>query len=569
MRSALAVLLIVLSVFLLFWRLDSVPLWRDETTTANWGRLMAESNVWIPRVYDGDQLIVQAADGHDVNSHLLPAMQSWLQFYVAGLGFELFGVSTWTARLPFALIGGATLFLFYRIGVALFGSGLQSLMLPYLGLLSIHFLAAARQCRYYVVVIFAVSLLILEIIHYLQDPERAARVSFFLKIGLYGVLIYAGNYVSFAGTWAALGVFALLESDRRLLRGFVPLSVVLAVVLGIEFWFLHSEFAGNWPPPDPRSTWRLYAGALMARGSDFWRMVPLVLLVPAGLLLFSRRVKSSPLPLTAGLIVSTLIVLSPFLFDRRDAAQLPSAAFWVYALLCLTVPAAFYWTWRRLPSRGVWARAALLAGLILLLSPLIAIAGGKHRAFARHYYQTLPAALLLSALAAAQIKESAGRPAAGLLLAGMLVWPNLDWNHSGAEQLLERQFEADDSYNGPLLDFLDENIRPGDEVAFYRNVKGMAAYFYHPEMRWVALLDVDVPHNGKFRRLIPDDQFDDYRGVEWYVVWNPRGGKTPRQLDDRYEKVWEYSYSSRLSRWDSHRTPGVRTYEIYRLSGLR
>ena len=48
MRNVLAVLLVLLSAFLLFWRLDGVPLWRDETTTANWGRVMAESfGVWV------------------------------------------------------------------------------------------------------------------------------------------------------------------------------------------------------------------------------------------------------------------------------------------------------------------------------------------------------------------------------------------------------------------------------------------------------------------------------------------------------------------------------------------
>ena len=170
MRNALVALLILLSAFLLFWRLDSIPLWRDETTTANWGRLMAESDVWVPRVYDGEQLIVQAADGHDVNSHLLPAMQSWLQFYVSAIGFKLFGVSTWSARAPFALIGGLTLFVLYRVGVVLFGAGLRPLLLPYIGLLSILFLYAARNCRYYVIILLAASLLLHEMCRYFRDP---------------------------------------------------------------------------------------------------------------------------------------------------------------------------------------------------------------------------------------------------------------------------------------------------------------------------------------------------------------------------------------------------------------
>ena len=104
MKKALPLLLVAVSAVLLFWRLDGIPLWRDETTTANWGRLMAESGVWVPRTFDGEQLLVQAADGHDTNSRMLPAMQSWLQFYVAAAGFKLFGADTFTARLPFAVI---------------------------------------------------------------------------------------------------------------------------------------------------------------------------------------------------------------------------------------------------------------------------------------------------------------------------------------------------------------------------------------------------------------------------------------------------------------------------------
>ena len=159
MRTALIVLLLLLGTFLLFWRLDGALLWRDECSTANWARLMVEQGYWAPRVFDGSQLIVQAADGHDFNSELTPAMQSWLQFYVAAAAFKLFGASTWTARLPFALVGAICLFVLYRLGLVLFGSGLRPFLMPYLGLLSIYFLSAARQSRYYVLVVLAASLL--------------------------------------------------------------------------------------------------------------------------------------------------------------------------------------------------------------------------------------------------------------------------------------------------------------------------------------------------------------------------------------------------------------------------
>lgn len=564
MRNVLAVLLVLLSAFLLFWRLDGVPLWRDETTTANWGRLMAESGVWVPRVFDGEQLIVQAADGHDVNSHLLPAMQSWLQFYVSAAGFKLLGVSTWSARAPFALLGAATLFVLYRVGVVLFGGGVRPLMLPSIGLLSIYFLYAARSSRYYILILLAAALLLLEMCRYIREPERAASRAFYLRLGLYGAMLYLSNYVAFAGMWLALGVFALIEADRRFLRGFVKLSAVLAVLLGIEFRLLHWEFAGMWPPPIDRSLDEIYAAALTVRGRDFWRAVPLVLLVPVGFFLFCRRAPSSPPALTALLGGGSLLVLSSFFYSASDILGLPAAVFWPFAALCLTVPLGFLWAWRKLPSRGVWSRAALLAGLVLFLSPLVGVAVGKNRANTRHYYQTVPAAALLCALAAAQTRRAAGKRAAAALLAGVVVWPNLNWNRSGGEQMLERQLTRNASYNQPLIDYLQANLDPGDRIAFFRNVKGMAVYFYIPDMHWVALLDSEAPHNQQFRGRIPDDQFDDYPGVDWYVFWDPRGGH-PRGLDERFEKVWEYSYPLHgVPWWDRGSKPRTRTYQVYR-----
>ena len=125
-RVILVVLLLVVAAVLLFWRLDGALLWRDEATTANWGRMMAENGTWLPWVFDGKQLVVQAPDGHDLNSKLLPAMHTYLQFYVAAASFKLLGADTVTARLPFACLGALTLLLMYRLGVLLFGPRTQA-----------------------------------------------------------------------------------------------------------------------------------------------------------------------------------------------------------------------------------------------------------------------------------------------------------------------------------------------------------------------------------------------------------------------------------------------------------
>ena len=134
MRAALVTVLVISASVLLFWRLDNVNLYRDEATTANWGRLMSENGAWLPWVVDNGQLLVQASDGHDVNSKLLPAMHSYLQFYVTAFSFKLFGTSVFAARLPFVLCSAAALWILHRLGVLLFGTGLRSFIFPFLGL---------------------------------------------------------------------------------------------------------------------------------------------------------------------------------------------------------------------------------------------------------------------------------------------------------------------------------------------------------------------------------------------------------------------------------------------------
>jgi len=552
---------------LLFWRLDGALLWRDEATTANWARLMAESGSWLPYVFDGErqQLIVQSDDGHDVSSKLLPAMQSWLQFYVSAAFFRVLGVSEFTARLPYAICGAIALLLLYRVGILLFGPGIRPLMLPALAVTSIHFLNAARHSRYYAVVVAVACWLLLEFCRYLRDTSLAGQRSFYLRLGGAGLILYFANYVSFAGMWAALGVFVLLQRDARLLRNFILLSGGVAIVAGLDFWLLHSEFAGQWPPPTATSVWERYRSGLTNRGRDFWRAAPVVFLVPAAFYLFRRHGERLPLALAAGLGVASLLLLSPlFFFSAAEARGASGPVFWLGVALCACVPASIAWCWTRIRQPGLWTRAALLGGLVLVISPLLAIAAGKEQASPRHYYQTIPATALLTALAAAGLERAANRKAATGFFAAALLWPALDFNQACCDQVVERQFLRDSSYNEPFFTFLRENLKPGDEVAFYRNVEGMTAYFYLPEMRWVALLNSEAPHNRQFRGVIPDDQFDDYEGVDWYVLWDPRGGRPRGLSDEKYEKVWEYEYEYHLGWWDRGVQPPRRKYEVYR-----
>ena len=562
MHRVLAALLIVVSAFMLFYRLGATPIWRDEGTTAVWARAMAENNWLLPWVYDDaeGQLMVQADDGHDVNSKMLPAMQAYLQFYVAALSFKVLGADAWSARFPFALLGALTLFVLWLIGKRLFGPGILALVPPGTASVSMLFLHAARQCRYYMLAGLFATLVVYELCRYLEDRNVVRSPWFFARLATWGLLLNFSNYVAFLGTWTAVGLWVLWTRDFRFTRRFILTCFAMAVPVLADFFALHAEFASSWPPPSEAPFLELMQGPLTNRARDFWRAIPVVAILPAAAWLAWSRLRGRTFALAAtGTGVAA--ALSGLWWSQGDWAELPLGLFWVAAALCLLGPLGLFLS---IDDPGKETRAAVLCGLILIVGPLVALGAVKAKTSTRHYYQILPAAILVSSLAVAGVARK-NRPAGVVLFAGMALWPALDLGWGGTEQIVRRQFVADRSYVGPLLDFMEREVPPGSKMAFVRNVKGMTTYFYRPDIRWNALLNADAPHNAQFRGRIPDDQFDDCDGcADWYVVWDPRG-TTPKGLDrEAFELVWTHEYPTWLGWWDREKSPSVRKYQVWK-----
>ena len=561
--SAIAVLLFCVAA--IFWRLDGVPLWRDEATTAVWGRLMADTRSGLPYAFDrsSGQLLVQDDDGHDVNSRLLPAMQSYLQFYVSALGHAVLGSGTLPARLPFALVGCGALALLFWIGRLVGGPLWLPYALPLSASASIYFVHAARQGRYYILVVFATALLLAQMARYLRDPGLGREWRFHAQLCLIGCLLYAGNYLSFAATWLAVGLF-LLVTDRPVLARLCAASAALAVILGAEFWLLHAEYLTEWRPGSESTFWENLRYALSRRGADYWRWVPFVVLAPAAAWLARpKRWKDSPVQ-SALLCLAAVVPLLGFVLREPWLRRVSDPVFVLFGLVFLAVPAVLLYSWSRLNRPGVAARMALLAGLIVTVCPLFTIVVAGRATLPRYYYQTCPAAVVLIGLAAAALDSRGRRGAAIACLAGATLWPNLELAGGGTEQVVLRQYVRYDEPNGRMLEFLAANTRPGDSIAFFRNVKGMTANYYLPDRRWVNLLDSDVEYNRRFRGKVPDDQFDDSPSPGWFVLWDTKD-RTPKALDERYELVWEHSYRELRGVWGLTSEPRERGYQIYRL----
>ncbi|MBI3694631.1 MAG: glycosyltransferase family 39 protein [Acidobacteria bacterium] len=503
MKRISSAAVLALCAFSLLWRIDGSFLWRDEATTACWAREMVEHRWLAPRVFNGQRLIAQAADGHDFNDRFQPVMQGWLQFYVAALGFLVAGVSTASARMPFVLAGALSLWILYQIGRRLSAGWLTPLAAPVAGATSIYFLTAARQCRYYILVILFTCAILLELARYLEDPERARRWGFYLRLGLWGLLLYLANYVSFGGLWISLTVFVLLTRDHAMIRRFLALSALLAVPLVAEFLVLHSEFvAGSVAAQPPH--WIDYADAAQEHGTELFRMIPLAAIGPAAWYVFRRR-----------------------------------------------------------KERGPAAAMALLSTCIVVISAVVTAVVTRTASNPRYYFQVVPAVLLLTVILAERLSLLAGRGWAAAFFLFCLAWPNLSFYLGWSLYVVERQLTRDHAANEPIVEYLQRNLGRNETVAFYRNTQAMMAYFYLPWMKWTALLDSDEARNRRRRGLLPDYLFDDYDGVDVYVLWD-NGKKLPRKLTGDYRRVWQYSYIEPKSWWDRHAPDYVITYQVYR-----
>lgn len=497
-RIPMILFLLILLVFV--WRLDGTKLWRDEATTACWAREILQSQNHLPNVWNGRVLAVQAADGHDFNSHFLPAMQGWLQFYLTALFFKLFGISTFTARLPFALLGIFGLWGFYQIGKTIFQNHRYGWLAVLIAALSFPYIFYIRQCRYYAPALFLIILMLQEVIRYLYSREYGTSRWFYVKMGLYGILLYFTNYLTFATFWGALFIGLLFTAEKKVIGRFFILSTILGALLAVEFYFLHWDFVTRAVGGESRA-FSDYLKILQKNLMYVNQIIPYSVMLPLGGIIYFKTFR-----------------------QNRNLRH-----------------------------------TLILIVCVIFCSYLLTVILAKDSMFVRYFIQIIPATIILFLLFFHQIFTRWHPALAIILLLAGLTWQNLSIFTDLNESVVQRQFLKRDQENGLLIDFLQKNVKPGEKVAFYRNVKGMAVYFYCPDLLWVGQLDSHDAANQQFRGKLPDTVFDDTPDVDWYVLWDKR--KFDMQKVAGYEKRWEYRYD-RFRNWWKKR-PQSMLYEIY------
>ncbi|MBN1129697.1 MAG: glycosyltransferase family 39 protein [Chitinispirillaceae bacterium] len=295
LNDRLAALAIFLAAaMLLFPGLGDRCLWQDEAETA----LVAKNilRTGLPLAWDGRQLVTQD-NGRELSNQLVWGWTPWLQHYTAAFGMAIFGVNSFGARWPFALLGCLSFPFFFLLVRGMTKDRFLAFAAVVVLLTSVQYLLLLRQCRYYALlpVLFFLCLWA-----YRHLPSK--RGVAFLSLGF--VLLFYSNYISCA--IAATG-FLLHAALFRRREGIWKQCAVVVLIVGAGAlpWIFVTGFLDR---ASPSGNFRVYALGTLIMADRY--VCPAVILAGLGAAYVRKRLKPDGIP---GLAVCMLIPLFFFL----------------------------------------------------------------------------------------------------------------------------------------------------------------------------------------------------------------------------------------------------------------
>lgn len=230
----IAAALVVAFGALFLVHLDRPLLWQDEAQTALLGKSVVERS--LPYGFDGRNYFSQEL-GAEYGPRYLWRWHTWLSFYVEAASFEVFGVTTRAARLPFALFGLATVPLLYAFGLRLWRDRRAALIGAALLGSCVPFLLLSRQCRYYAPAAF---FMVLGLHAYQGILDRRRRSTALLVVA--ATLEFHTLYLYCATLLATVLCHALWRRRDVLRRVLIACAVATAIEIPWLLWLAKMRY---------------------------------------------------------------------------------------------------------------------------------------------------------------------------------------------------------------------------------------------------------------------------------------------------------------------------------------
>ncbi len=230
------IIIVVLFVTIIFFlKMNNIYLGQDEAETAIIAKNVLKFG--YPTAWDGRNLVTQN-NGIDFNEQYVWTWHSWFQHYLTAMSFLLLGTSTFSARLPFVILGILSVILFYFLSRRISGDETIARISTVLFATSIPFIIHVRQSRYYSLLSFATIWMLYSYMGMLQNKKRN-RLQFILS----SAMLFHSNYLVFFGTFAGILLYHLILEHReydkkRFLKMMGALSGILILTLP---WYLYAN----------------------------------------------------------------------------------------------------------------------------------------------------------------------------------------------------------------------------------------------------------------------------------------------------------------------------------------
>ncbi len=366
----------------LCWKLGDRYLWQDEAQTA----VLAERwlELGLPLAYDGRNLLT--LDVHEVltpeaarriHSDAVAAVQHyarrgdfradttwtahpWGQFAAAALSMRLLGKGTWQARLPFALMGIATVVLLFALARRRFADPLVAPLAVALLLGNVYWILHARQCRYYAA---STLLLLVTLAAWLrwQDGKRFGAAGFVAAA-------WCWFQFDYGSVWPGVGVLLAEALRRAWPHPRAPLLAGLAFALCVAPFAWFYRITDRLQPPAVAWWERFFGTASLV--DHYVLAIPLVAAILAWLAARGRT-----RPEEARLLALSVALLAAFLVWVPISTQYPFHRY-VVALTpigCLLAGWLIAELARLAPTRAAQLAVALALASLVILTPLASL----------------------------------------------------------------------------------------------------------------------------------------------------------------------------------------------------
>jgi 4-amino-4-deoxy-L-arabinose transferase-like glycosyltransferase len=486
--------LLVLSAFLIFFRLGRDYLWADEGDTAVFAASITKFGV--PRAWDG-VTFTDADFGAQLTSNFVMVGHPWAQYYAAAASFLLFGESAWAARAPFAAAALANIILVYLIVWRATKNRWTAASAATLLLCSLQFLVYARQSRHYSLSALLACLTIAQFFRLRSWPQTAL-------FGALAILLFHAHPAGLAPL-AAMGALTLVARPFAPYRRWFWRAAPIAAI-GIAPWLWHTGAAMTVNTALTASP-SVIAGRLLQFGIECASVTSLVGTAAIALFLaFTRRSGDAATP--AAISSSVL-------------AMLCAGTIVAYAcLIAVTQSRAQIWEGGTRQASAVIPIAAMLAALAIA-----AVARNRRRvtlALVAVFALTKVPRLTPWTVWAAPSVEWTGQSAVAFHR------PPRDadrWLRTGSIGFVRSLFTPNPGTVAGICEFLERRARPDDVIL--TNYEWEPLYFHTRLPQALKVLPTSPIYAAARERHLPDYVFFVDR-VQWVIIrraWKGYGGQ--------------------------------------------